>query len=153
MPIIILPRRCLKRISLFSVLMSRKYGNIFISYIGLVLIEIFVLSCRLYLDITRIVYGASVFNLYEQTSGTLFASDSCKTPKILKATFCNAISVFQLSDDIGEFLVYISIPYRSGLPLVKYRRIVDQELLRRTQVKIKQRLQFESDYSKRFTQA
>src|SRR5919107_181698 len=77
----------LEKNQIFSVLISRKYGNIFINYIGLVPIEIFVLYCRLYLDITRILLWASVFNLYEQASGTLFASDSCKTPKILKATF------------------------------------------------------------------
>ena len=49
--------KMLEKNQIFSVLISRKYGNIFINYIGLVPIEIFVLYCRLYLGITRIVYG------------------------------------------------------------------------------------------------
>ena len=108
MPTIILPRRCLKRISIFPVLISGKSSDRNICAVLSTLSGYY----------TNSVW-ASVFILCEQASGTLFASDSCKTPKILKSHFFNAISVFWLSDDIGEFLVYISIPYSSGLPLGK----------------------------------
>src|SRR5215208_3816183 len=64
-----------------------------------------------------------------------------KPPEILKATFLtqyqSSSCVMLLASFWFTFLSHIAQVY----PWVKYRRIVDQELLRRKQVKIKQRLQ------------
>jgi hypothetical protein len=102
----ILPRRCLKRISIFPILISGTDGNIFINYIGLVPIEKFVLSCRLYPDITRIVYGLASLICMSKLQDFICLG-LLQTPKILKATFFSAISVFWLGYGIGEFGLHL----------------------------------------------
>jgi hypothetical protein len=62
-------------------------SNIFINYIGLVPIEIFVLSCRLYLDITRIVYEQASLICMSKLQGLYLPRTLAKPQKILKATF------------------------------------------------------------------